>query len=188
MEETYIEADVIGFDGSVDQSAEEKPRPLVSAMPKQVGMAKPEHHRNEQKKDSSHPVEQHGLQNSKDTSKRQVSSNASTTQKGSVPQKVEAKPEIVEDGFGLVRIGEKRLISIDSLILPQEKKHGGRSRLFVANLMSTVSENDLRELFGKFGDPSEVFVNKDKGFGFVRLVCKLTLSSIYFVSTASHFS
>ena len=88
-------------------------------------------------------------------------------------QKTARKDELIEDTFGIVRMGNKRLVNIDSLILPHEKKHGGRSRLFVGNLTNGVTEDDLKELFGRFGDASEIYVNKEKGFGFVRLVSVL---------------
>ena len=54
-----------------------------------------------------------------------------------------------------------------------EKKFSGRCRLFVANLNNSTTEEELRELFGQFGETGEVFVNKDKGFGFIRLVSYL---------------
>ena len=108
-------------------------------------------------------------QNPRGDVKRQIPNNQEIL-KGGGEQKVEKKEEFIEDKFGLVKVGNRRLVNIESLILPQEKKHGGRSRLFVANLASGVSESDLKELFEQFGDVSEVFVNKEKGFGFVRLV------------------
>jgi len=52
---------------------------------------------------------------------------------------------------------------------PGEKKFNGRCRLFVANLGNVTSEAQLREEFGEFGETGEVFVNKEKGFGFIRL-------------------
>jgi len=65
---------------------------------------------------------------------------------------------------------------------PGEKKFNGRCRLFVANLHNTTTEDDLKELFGEFGETGEIYVNKEKGFGFIRLdyrhnaeMAKLTL-------------
>jgi len=49
-----------------------------------------------------------------------------------------------------------------------EKKFSGRCRLFIANMNNGTTEEDLRELFGQFGETGEVFVNKEKGFGFIR--------------------
>lgn len=51
----------------------------------------------------------------------------------------------------------------------RERKFTGRCRLFVGNLVN-CEEAELREMFQKYGEVAEVFVNKDKGFGFVRLV------------------
>ena len=51
----------------------------------------------------------------------------------------------------------------------KERKFSGRCRLFVGNLVS-CDEKELREMFEKYGEVAEVFVNKEKGFGFVRLV------------------
>lgn len=51
----------------------------------------------------------------------------------------------------------------------KERKFSGRCRLFVGNL-TNCDEKELRDMFEKYGEVAEVFVNKDKGFGFVRLV------------------
>jgi len=51
----------------------------------------------------------------------------------------------------------------------KERKFSGRCRLFVGNLLN-CEETELREMFEKYGEVAEVFVNKDKGFGFVRMV------------------
>jgi len=52
---------------------------------------------------------------------------------------------------------------------PGEKKFNGRCRLFVANLERTITEDELRAEFNEFGETGEVYVNKEKGFGFIRL-------------------
>ena len=57
----------------------------------------------------------------------------------------------------------------NSAIKTKERKFSGRCRLFVGNLLS-CDETELKEMFEKYGEVAEVFVNKDKGFGFVRLV------------------
>ena len=51
----------------------------------------------------------------------------------------------------------------------KERKFSARCRLFVGNLLS-CSEEELKEMFHKYGQVSEVFINKERGFGFVRLV------------------
>ena len=55
----------------------------------------------------------------------------------------------------------------------KERKFSGRCRLFVGNLLS-CEEPELREMFEKYGEVAEVFVNKEKGFGFVRMVSSNT--------------
>ena len=51
-----------------------------------------------------------------------------------------------------------------------EKKFTQRCRLFVGNLTPDTTEDEFKELFRKYGEVSEVFLNKAKGFGFIRLV------------------
>lgn len=50
-----------------------------------------------------------------------------------------------------------------------EKKFSGRCRLFVANMSNGTTEDELRALFAEFGETGELYINKDKGFGFIRL-------------------
>lgn len=50
------------------------------------------------------------------------------------------------------------------------KKFTGRCRLFVGNLPGNITENDFKEMFQKFGEVSEVFLNASRSFGFVKLV------------------
>lgn len=56
------------------------------------------------------------------------------------------------------------------LLKPGEKTYTQRCRLFVGNLPNDISEEDFRKIFAKYGEPTEVFINKGKGFGFIRLV------------------
>ena len=60
-----------------------------------------------------------------------------------------------------------------------ETKFSGRSRLYVGNLGNDINENDLKDHFAPYGEIAEVFLNKEKGFAFVRVV------SCHFVS--NHF-
>ncbi|XP_044753813.1 protein no-on-transient A-like [Coccinella septempunctata] len=63
-------------------------------------------------------------------------------------------------------------ISGSTLDLPPldmtEKKFSGRNRLYVGNIGNEVSEDDLIEFFKPYGEVGEVFVNKEKNFGFVK--------------------
>uniref|UniRef100_A0A8D0L1D8 RRM domain-containing protein n=1 Tax=Sphenodon punctatus TaxID=8508 RepID=A0A8D0L1D8_SPHPU len=52
---------------------------------------------------------------------------------------------------------------------PGEKTYTKRCRLFVGNLPADITEEDFKRLFAKYGEPGEVFINKGKGFGFIKL-------------------
>ena len=54
-----------------------------------------------------------------------------------------------------------------------EKKSYVKSRLFVGNLPREMRENRVKEMFEEHGEVSEVFVQKEKGFGFVRMVSQI---------------
>lgn len=54
---------------------------------------------------------------------------------------------------------------------PGEKTFTQRCRLFVGNLPTDLTEEDFKNLFSKYGEANEVFINRDRGFGFIRLVC-----------------
>uniref|UniRef100_A0A3Q2ZLB6 Non-POU domain containing, octamer-binding n=1 Tax=Kryptolebias marmoratus TaxID=37003 RepID=A0A3Q2ZLB6_KRYMA len=56
---------------------------------------------------------------------------------------------------------------------PGEKTFTQRSRLFVGNLPTGVTEEELEKLFSKYGRASEIFVNKERGFGFIRLETRI---------------
>lgn len=61
-------------------------------------------------------------------------------------------------------------IDIKSFLKPGEKTYTQRCRLFVGNLPTDITEDDFKRLFERYGEPSEVFINRDRGFGFIRLV------------------
>ncbi|KAI1898130.1 hypothetical protein AGOR_G00069180 [Albula goreensis] len=68
-------------------------------------------------------------------------------------------------------------IDLQAFRKPGEKTYTQRSRLFVGNLPTGTTEEDVDKLFSKYGKPSEIFINKDRGFGFVRLETR-TLAEI----------
>ncbi|XP_069065298.1 non-POU domain-containing octamer-binding protein isoform X1 [Pleurodeles waltl] len=68
-------------------------------------------------------------------------------------------------------------IDLTNFRKPGEKTFTQRSRLFVGNLPQDITEEELRKLFEKYGKPGEVFIHKDKGFGFIRLETR-TLAEI----------
>jgi len=51
-----------------------------------------------------------------------------------------------------------------------EKKFAGRNRLYIGNLGPDVTEEELQSMFTPYGETSELFVNKEKSFAFIRLV------------------
>ncbi|KAM3867883.1 non-POU domain-containing octamer-binding protein [Diretmus argenteus] len=68
---------------------------------------------------------------------------------------------------------EALTLDLQSFRKPGEKSYTQRSRLFVGNLPTGVSEADVEKLFSKYGKPSEIFINKDRGFGFIRLETRI---------------
>lgn len=66
-----------------------------------------------------------------------------------------------------------------TLIQNNEKKttQGGRCRLFIGNVPSDITQEEFLNLFGKYGELVEYFVNPSRSFGFIKLVCFSTLFS-----------
>ncbi|XP_034720939.1 paraspeckle component 1 isoform X1 [Etheostoma cragini] len=72
---------------------------------------------------------------------------------------------------------EEMTLDITSFRKPGEKTFTQRSRLFVGNLPVDIPEEELKNMFAKYGNVGEVFINRDRGFGFVRLETR-TLAEI----------
>lgn len=68
-------------------------------------------------------------------------------------------------------------IDLQSFRKPGEKAYTQRSRLFVGNLPAGVTEEEVEKLFSKYGKSSEIYIQKDRGFGFIRLESR-TLAEI----------
>ncbi|XP_072513670.1 paraspeckle component 1 isoform X2 [Salminus brasiliensis] len=68
-------------------------------------------------------------------------------------------------------------LDLKSFRRPGEKTFTQRCRLFVGNLPTDITEEDFRKLFAKYGEANEVFINRDRGFGFIRLETR-TLAEI----------
>lgn len=66
------------------------------------------------------------------------------------------------------------LIDIPS-IDQSEVKFNGRSRLYIGNLTNDVTEEEIQTLFSQFGECAELFVNKEKNFGFIKMVSSQTM-------------
>ncbi|EDL14144.1 mCG119680, isoform CRA_c, partial [Mus musculus] len=75
------------------------------------------------------------------------------------------------------RVNEGLTIDLKNFRKPGEKTFTQRSRLFVGNLPPDITEEEMRKLFEKYGKAGEVFIHKDKGFGFIRLETR-TLAEI----------
>ncbi|CAH2108219.1 unnamed protein product [Euphydryas editha] len=50
-----------------------------------------------------------------------------------------------------------------------EVKFNGRSRLYIGNITNDVTEEEIKNLFGQFGETAELFLNKEKNFGFIKM-------------------
>lgn len=61
-------------------------------------------------------------------------------------------------------------LDITSFRKPGEKTFTQRSRLFVGSLPAEITEEEFINMFAKYGKCNEVFINRDRGFGFIRLV------------------
>ncbi|KAI4877132.1 hypothetical protein NFI96_026485 [Prochilodus magdalenae] len=72
---------------------------------------------------------------------------------------------------------QEMTLDLKSFRRPGEKTFTQRCRLFVGNLPTDITEEDFRKLFAKYGEANEVFINRDRGFGFIRLETR-TLAEI----------
>ncbi|XP_043513106.1 hrp65 protein-like isoform X1 [Frieseomelitta varia] len=50
-----------------------------------------------------------------------------------------------------------------------EKKFSGRNRLYIGNLTNDVTDEEIQQMFQQYGEISELFVNKEKNFAFLRM-------------------
>lgn len=62
------------------------------------------------------------------------------------------------------------ILDINNFRKAGEKTFTLRSRLFVGNLPLDMTEEEFKNMFAKYGNISEVFMNRERGFGFIRLV------------------
>lgn len=54
-------------------------------------------------------------------------------------------------------------------LMNEEFKFSGRNRLYIGNLTSDVTEEELKEMFKPYGEISEAFINSEKNFAFLKL-------------------
>lgn len=80
-------------------------------------------------------------------------------------------------GGGGERFFTEKLLSIQgpTLDLPpndgpsKDVKFANNCRLYLGNVGGDITEEDITELFKPYGETQELFINKDKMFGFIRL-------------------
>lgn len=63
-----------------------------------------------------------------------------------------------------------------------EIKFNGRSRLYIGNLTNDVTEEEIVNMFNQFGESSELFLNKEKNFGFIKMVKLFNIICFFFYS------
>uniref|UniRef100_A0A3Q2FM86 RRM domain-containing protein n=1 Tax=Cyprinodon variegatus TaxID=28743 RepID=A0A3Q2FM86_CYPVA len=92
------------------------------------------------------------------------------------PQQQQSPPAEQSEGAA-EETGEGPSKMTFNILKPGEKTFTQRARLFVGSLPLDFTEEEFKNLFAKYGNISEVFFNKDRGFGFVRLESR-TLAEI----------
>lgn len=115
------------------------------------------------------------IQNSSPSPKPQNpsrSTDSPSTERGQKMEGATPSPKITSPQPEAEGSSEPREMTLDlkSFRKPGEKTFTQRCRLFVGNLPTDITEEDFRKLFAKYGEANEVFINRDRGFGFIRLV------------------
>uniref|UniRef100_S4RLU9 Splicing factor proline/glutamine-rich n=1 Tax=Petromyzon marinus TaxID=7757 RepID=S4RLU9_PETMA len=89
----------------------------------------------------------------------------------SLQQQLQQKQQAKAAEEAATKEEQQRQLALDlkTFRKPGEKTYTQRCRLFVGNVPSDLSEEGFRKMFAKYGEPSEIFLNSDKGFGFIRL-------------------
>nr|XP_015204108.1 PREDICTED: splicing factor, proline- and glutamine-rich isoform X3 [Lepisosteus oculatus]XP_015204109.1 PREDICTED: splicing factor, proline- and glutamine-rich isoform X3 [Lepisosteus oculatus] len=85
------------------------------------------------------------------------------------PSKKTEPPAVPEQQQVCKGVTQELRATLSLLRRPGEKTYTQRCRLFIGNLPSDISDEEFKKLFAKYGEPSEIFINKSKGFGFIRL-------------------
>ncbi|KAK7161776.1 hypothetical protein R3I94_004449 [Phoxinus phoxinus] len=92
-------------------------------------------------------------------------------------EKMEAAAPSPRDSSPANTAPQEMALDLKNFRRPGEKTFTQRCRLFVGNLPSEMTEEDFKKLFSKYGEANEVFINRDRGFGFIRLETR-TLAEI----------
>ncbi|XP_036947270.1 paraspeckle component 1 isoform X1 [Acanthopagrus latus] len=93
------------------------------------------------------------------------------------PQQSPTAEQAEGAGEGSEKAPAEMTLDITSFRKPGEKTFTQRSRLFIGNVPLDMPEEDFKNMFAKYGNVNEVFINRDRGFGFVRLETR-TLAEI----------
>ncbi|XP_029597413.1 paraspeckle component 1 [Salmo trutta] len=93
------------------------------------------------------------------------------------PPKPPTAASAVAEGEGEAGESQEMTLDIKSFRRPGEKTFTQRCRLFIGNLPTDLTEDEFKKLFSKYGEANEVFINRDRGFGFIRLETR-TLAEI----------
>lgn len=68
-----------------------------------------------------------------------------------------------------LRMLQGPLLDLPPIESTDEFKFSGRNRLYIGNLTADVTEEELTELFLPYGEITEIFMNKEKLYAFVRV-------------------
>ncbi|CAF3868688.1 unnamed protein product [Rotaria magnacalcarata] len=103
-----------------------------------------------------------------------ISSTTSSNTTSSVdakPSSSATNPIPTEEQIPMVSGGQKRRYSgqQSNSAASQKTTQGGRSRLFIGNIPSNLTQEEFQTLFEKYGELIEYYVNPSRGFGFVKL-------------------
>uniref|UniRef100_A0ABI7XQG6 RRM domain-containing protein n=1 Tax=Felis catus TaxID=9685 RepID=A0ABI7XQG6_FELCA len=78
-------------------------------------------------------------------------------------------PPLPANGQQASSQNEGLTIDLKNFGKPGENTFTQRCRLFVGNLPADITEEEMRKLLEKYGKAGEIFIYKDKGFGFIHL-------------------
>ncbi|XP_016298826.1 splicing factor, proline- and glutamine-rich-like [Sinocyclocheilus anshuiensis] len=151
--------------GLAQQSSNKGPSPQQTASPAQPKIQSPPPQNNVKTPDLGSPQNQ----------PRKIQPNVGVGDGQKPPVPVKKDPEQTPPPQQQQQItksddhSEELKATLSLLRKPGEKTYTQRCRLFIGNLPNDITEPEFRKLFAKYGEPSEIFINQSKGFGFIRL-------------------
>uniref|UniRef100_A0A672RJV1 Splicing factor, proline- and glutamine-rich-like n=1 Tax=Sinocyclocheilus grahami TaxID=75366 RepID=A0A672RJV1_SINGR len=151
--------------GLAQQSSNKGPSPPQTASPAQPKIQSPPPQNNVKAPDLGSPQNQ--------PRKNQPNVGVGNGQKPPVPVKKDPEqtppPQQQQQITKSDDHSQELKATLSLLRKPGEKTYTQRCRLFIGNLPNDITEPEFRKLFAKYGEPSEIFINQSKGFGFIRL-------------------